>query len=75
MGGGAAASGNGQQGQDPKQAIQEFTQLAQQIQQMAQKYPEFVESATQILPLIQKGMVRVSGNPDRVPEKQAPPGG
>lgn len=51
----------------------EFVSLAQQVQQLAQRYPEFTEVATQILPLIQKGMSRVAGNAQRQPERQAPP--
>ena len=80
-GGGGMASGNGQSqpqpGQDPsggsKQAIQEFIQIAQAIQALAKKYPEFTEDAAAILPMIEKGMAKVSGNPQRTPEKQAPP--
>ena len=51
----------------------EFVQAAQMIQSLAQKYPEFTESAAQILPLIQKGMASVAGNPSRTPDRQAPP--
>lgn len=70
-------STSGQQGsqgrQGPEQAIQQFTALAEQVQQLAKQYPEFVESATKILPEIQKGMTKIAGNPARTPERQAPP--
>lgn len=69
-------SSSGQQEQGgAQQAVQQFTELAKQVQQLAQQYPEFVESAAQILPLIQKGMVRIAGNAQRTPERQAPPVG
>jgi hypothetical protein len=58
-----------------KAVLDEFRGLAETIQGLAKKYPEFVDAATQILPLIQKGMVRVAGNPERTPERQAPPVG
>ncbi len=70
---GGSPAGQQDQQQGPRQAIEEFRTLAQQIQQLAQKYPEFVESATQILPLIQKGMVKIAGNQERTPEPKAPP--
>ena len=63
--------GQGQQG--PQQAVQEFTQVAQQIQQLAKKYPEFVESAAQILPMIEKGLTKIAANQERTPDRQAPP--
>ena len=71
--GGSGQSQQGQQGQGLQQAVQEFTQVAQQIQQLAKKYPEFVESAAQILPMIEKGLTKIAANGERTPEKQAPP--
>ncbi len=76
MAGGMASAGQsqpGQAGQGPQQAVQEFTQLAQQIQALAKKYPEFVEGAAQILPMIEKSLTRIAGNPERTPDRQAPP--
>ena len=76
-GGMASNSGQSQQGQagqqGPQQAVQEFTQVAQQIQQLAKKYPEFVESAAQILPMIEKGLTKIAANQERTPDRQAPP--
>jgi hypothetical protein len=73
----ATAPINGGQPQgDPNQAraaIEDFRQLAQMVQVLAQKYPEFTEAATQIMPLIQSGMVKVAGNSSRTPDQQAPP--
>jgi hypothetical protein len=51
----------------------EFVKVAQAVQQLAQKYPEFTENAAEILPLLEKGMAKVAGNPQRTPERQAPP--
>jgi len=81
-GGGALASQGQGQDQTPnsgqqqaRQVLDEFRSLAETVQGLAKKYPEFVEAATQILPLISKGMSLAAGNPERVPEKQAPPVG
>jgi len=60
---------------DPRAAIEEFRQLAAMVQTLAQKYPEFTEAATQIMPLVQKGMIAVAGNASRTPEPAAPPVG
>jgi hypothetical protein len=76
MAGGMASNGQssqGQAGQGPQQAVQEFTKVAQDIQLLAKKYPEFVESAAQILPLIEKGLTKIAANPQRTPDRQAPP--
>ena len=53
--------------------IEPFRQLAMQVQSLAGKFPEFTESAAMILREIQKGMTRVAGNSQRVPEQKAPP--
>ena len=58
-----------------KQTIEEFRQVAMQIQMLAQKYPEASDICQQILPMLQKAMTQVAGNPARTPDTQAPPVG
>jgi hypothetical protein len=71
----AGTAGQNQAAAQNRGAVEEFRQLAMQIQQLAQKYPEIVDDAAQMLPLIQRAMSKVAGNPQRSPEKQAPPMG
>lgn len=58
-----------------RQVMEEFRQVAMQIQMLAQKYPEFSDTAAQILPMLVKGMTQVAGNPARTPATTAPPVG
>ncbi len=60
----------GKEGGDP---LSDFRELAQKVQQLQAKYPEFTEGSLAILKEIKKAMSQVSGNPQRTPEKQAPP--
>jgi hypothetical protein len=46
-----------------------------QLQMLAQKYPEATDTIAQMLPMLQKAMVAVIGNPARTPDQQAPPVG
>lgn len=69
-GAGAAAAGNAS-----KAIVEEFRQLAMQLQMLAQKYPEATDTIAQMLPMLQKAMVQVIGNPARTPDQQAPPVG
>lgn len=72
---GAEAPQQAQGQPDNKAAIEQFRQLAAMVQQLASKFPEFTPSASQIIPLIQKGMVAVAGNAQRTPDRQSPPVG
>lgn len=56
-----------------RQVMEEFKQVAMQIQMLAQKYPEFSDIASQILPMLVKGMSLVAGNPARSTPAAAPP--
>ena len=77
----AAASGaspqqpqqDGQAAQANRDAMMAFTDVAQRVKALAKLFPEFAESAALILQELQKGMATVSGNPERVPERKAPP--
>lgn len=60
-------------GGDVRVILEQFRQLALQTQTLGTRFPEFQEYATQILPLIQKGMTAVVGNSQRVPPAPAPP--
>jgi hypothetical protein len=57
------------------QVVAQFKQVAQQIQMLAQQYPEFSDLASQILPMLVKGLTLVSGNPARSTPAAAPPVG
>lgn len=70
-GGGAGAQGAG----DVKAAIEAFRQVAMQVQMLSTKFPESSDIMQQILPLLQKAMVQVAGNPARQQDPQAPPVG
>ena len=56
-----------------RDAMMAFTDVAQRTKALAKLFPEFAESAALILQELQKGMATVSGNPERVPERKAPP--
>ncbi len=58
------------QGGDP---LQEFRELGQRIMELGKKYPETAQEAAGLLRGIQQMMTKVSGNPQRTQEKQAPP--
>lgn len=58
--------------QDP---LEEWRSLAQQVQQMIQKYPEAGQVAAPMLQAIKQAMTLVASNPQRSPERQAPPVG
>ena len=68
----AGASGDPQGAQ---KAIADFRNLAEMIQKLAGDYPEFTEAAAGFLPQLQKVMAKVAGNPQRTPDRQAPPQG
>lgn len=70
-GGGAGAQGTG----NLRQTIEEFRQVAMQVQMLSTKYPESSDIMQQILPLLQKAMTTVAGNPARQQDPQAPPVG
>lgn len=63
----AGAQGAGQQ------RTMDFVKVAQAIQQLGQQYPEAAEDLSQVLPLLQRAMAKVAGNPQRTAETQAPP--
>ncbi len=67
--------GNAQAGQANRDAMMAFVDVAQRAKALAKLFPEFAEGAAQILQLLQQGMAQVAGNPERVPERKAPPVG
>ena len=72
---GAGAGAGAAAGNASKAIVEEFRQLAMQLQMLAQKYPEATDTIAQMLPMLQKAMVSVIGNPARTPDQQAPPVG
>ena len=69
------AAPGGAQGGDTNSAIEPIRSIAQALAAYAQQHQEATEEITQIFPLLQKVMARVAGNPQRTPEKPAPPQG
>jgi len=63
----------GQAGQQSSDLLSEFRSAAQILMALGQKYPEAAADMAQALKAIQGAMTKVSGNPQRVPERQAPP--
>lgn len=64
---------NQQAAQANRDAMTAFVDVAQRTKALAKLFPEFAESAAMILQELQKGMAAVSSNPERVPERKAPP--
>lgn len=60
-------------GGDVRGVLAQFRTVALQIQTLATNFPEFQDSAAQILPLLMKGMAAVAGNAQRTPPTAAPP--
>lgn len=59
----------GQQ-QDP---LADFRALGEQIMAIGKKFPETSKVAAQMLKMVQEMQTSVAGNPQRTPDKQAPP--
>jgi transcription initiation factor TFIID subunit TAF12 len=66
----------GQQPTQPgqvQQVMEQFRPLADTVKQLGSQYPEGQEEAVQIMKALQSWMAKVAGNPQRVPDAQAPP--
>lgn len=73
----AQGQDQGQAGQQPQEQDQlgEFRSVAQIIMALGQKYPESAKNMADALRAIQGAMTQVAGNPQRTPQRQAPPQG
>ncbi len=60
-------------GDKAQQIVQDFKPLAESLKALGEKYPEGQEMAAEMLKSLQRWMAQASGNPQRVPEKKAPP--
>lgn len=77
-GGGSGQQTDAQNAQAAQQKMSlirdSVTQIAQVLQKLGQQVPEFAPAAASAIQALQKGLTVVAGNPERVPDRQAPPG-
>ena len=82
--GGGSSAGSAPQGQLAAQNAQAaqmkmaaardaVTQTAKQLQIIGQQFPEMAASVATALKALKDGLTMVAGNPERTPERQAPP--
>lgn len=71
---GVGQAQNAEAAQQKMAAVRDaVTQIAQQIKTVGERVPEFAPAAAQAIKALQQGMTLVAGNPERTPERQAPP--
>lgn len=70
---GQPGGGPSQGDQQLAQVMEKFRPLAETVRQLGTQFPEGQEEAVQIMKALQAWMTKVSGNPQRNPESQAPP--
>ena len=68
-----AGAQQGQAGEQQSDLLGEFRSAAQILMALGQKYPEAAADMAQALKAIQGAMTKVSGNSQRVPDRQPPP--